>query len=52
MLTTFKDRFGKLTATHYCGLGNQPMFTLGGKTTGSVLNFGLDPASGLKEGKN
>jgi len=52
MLTTFKDRFGKLTATHYCGLGNQPMFTLGGKTTGSVLNFELDPACGLKEGKH
>lgn len=52
MLTTFKDRFGKLTATHYCALGNQPMFTLGGKTTDSVLNFELDPACGLKEGKH
>ena len=51
MISTYKDRFGKLTATHYCALGNQPMFNLS-KSTASVLDFELDPACGLKEGKH
>jgi hypothetical protein len=49
MISTYKDKFGKLTATHYCG--NQPMFNLS-KSTESVLDFELDPACGLKEGKH
>ncbi|MDB4712322.1 hypothetical protein OAF35_06595 [Verrucomicrobiales bacterium] len=51
MISTYKDRFGKLTGTHYCALGNQPMFNLG-KSTDSVFDFELDPACGLKEGKH
>ena len=51
MISTYKDRFGKLTGTHYCALGNQPMFNLG-KSSDSVFNFELDPACGLKEGKH
>ena len=51
MISTYKDKFGKLTATHYCALGNQPMFNLS-KSNESVLDFELDPACGLKEGKH
>ena len=51
MISTYKDRFGKLTGTHYCALGNQPMFNLS-ESTDSVLDFELDPACGLKEGKH
>lgn len=51
MLTTYKDRFGKLTATHYCALGNQPTFNLS-TMTGTTLDFDFDPQCGLKEGKH
>lgn len=51
MITTYRDRFGKLTATHYCALGNQPMFNLS-TMTDTVLDFELDPLCGLKEGEH
>ena len=51
MITTYKDRFGKLTATHYCALGNQPMFNLSSMTE-TTLDFEFDPLCGLKEGEH
>ena len=51
MITTYKDRFGKLTATHYCALGNQPMFTLAALTD-TAIDFDFDPVCGLKEGEH
>ena len=51
MITTYTDRFGKLTATHYCALGNQPMFTLAA-LTGTAIDFDFDPVCGLKEGEH
>jgi hypothetical protein len=51
MITTYTDRFGKLTATHYCALGNQPMFNLSSMTA-STLDFDFDPRCGLEEGKH
>ena len=49
MISTYKDRFGKLTATHY--LPRKPTYVQFGKSTASVLDFELDPACGLQEGK-
>ena len=51
MITTYRDRFGKLTATHYCALGNQPMFNLSTMTS-TTLDFEFDPQCGLKEGEH
>ena len=51
MITTYRDRFGKLTATHYCALGNQPMFNLSSMTD-TTLDFEFDPRCGLKEGEH
>ena len=51
MITTYTDRFGKLTATHYCALGNQPMFTLAALTD-TAIDFDFDPVCGLKEGEH
>ncbi|MGB0598433.1 MAG: hypothetical protein ACPGLY_17230 [Rubripirellula sp.] len=51
MITTYRDRFGKLTATHYCALGNQPMFNLSSMTD-TTLDFEFDPQCGLKEGEH
>ncbi|MCP4890663.1 hypothetical protein N9D23_12320 [Rubripirellula sp.] len=51
MITTYRDRFGKLTATHYCALGNQPMFNLA-TMTDTTLDFEFDPQCGLKEGEH
>ena len=51
MITTYRDRFGKLTATHYCALGNQPTFNLASATE-STLDFDFDPRCGLEEGKH
>ena len=36
MMTTFIDDKGKLFATHYCGLGNQPRMSVSGRTKSSV----------------
>ena len=51
MITTYRDRFGKLTATHYCALGNQPMFNLSSMSD-TTLDFEFDPRCGLKEGEH
>ena len=51
MITTYRDRFGKLTATHYCALGNQPMFNLSSMSD-TTLDFEFDPQCGLKEGEH
>ena len=51
MITTYKDRFGKLTATHYCALGNQPTFNLS-TMTDTTLDFDFDPICGLKKGEH
>ena len=51
MITTYRDRFGKLTATHYCALGNQPTFNLS-SLTDATLDFEFDPRCGLKEGEH
>tara|TARA_B100001057_G_C22863899_1_gene955720 strand:- start:3541 stop:4062 length:522 start_codon:yes stop_codon:yes gene_type:complete len=51
MMSTYSDRFGKLTMTHYCSFGTKPMFNLSSMTKTS-LDFDFDAQCGLKEGEH
>ena len=52
MLTAFADDGGRLLATHYCGLGNQPQLNATEATANSVF-FKTDTArSGLEKSKD
>ena len=51
MMTAFADQSGKLLATHYCALGNQPKMSVSDSTDSSISFStnrklsGLDPAN-------
>ena len=51
MMSTYTDRFGKLTMTHYCSFGTKPVFNLS-SMTGNTLDFDFDAKCGLKEGEH
>ena len=51
MMSTYTDRFGKLTMTHYCSFGTKPIFNLSSMTE-NTLDFDFDATCGLKEGEH
>ena len=51
MMSTYTDRFGKLTMTHYCSFGTKPIFNLSSMKN-NTLDFDFDAKCGLKEGEH
>jgi hypothetical protein len=47
MITTYSDKDGELVVKHYCALGTEPMFSVGGMTAAS-LNLVSDSSPGYK----
>ena len=50
MVTIYHDRNGKLSLTHYCSVGNQPVMKLKSADTKS-LQLELDPSAGIDASK-
>jgi len=51
MVTIYHDKAGKLTATHYCALGNAPTLALS-FSSDSKIEFTFDPLCGLDPKKD
>lgn len=52
MMTVYHLDAGRLVATHYCGLGNQPRFELGPKSTADELFLDFTGGANLKAEKD
>lgn len=51
MVTVYHERQGRLVVTHFCALGNAPVFNLVDANDGR-FRFAFDPICGLKVGKD
>jgi hypothetical protein len=51
MVTIYHERQGRLSVTHYCALGNAPVFELVESKDG-LFRFAFDPICGLKVGRD